>query len=277
LGFTNSISKKIRTKETKKEKKRYTKSIIKSINFANSIMNVSLFIPCFVNELFPNTAINTYKLLKKLNCNVQYNTAQTCCGQPAYNAGFWEDAKAVSEKYLHDFEGENYIVSPSGSCCGYVKNGIPELFNNTLSHNKAKNAAQRSFELTDFIVNILKIENVGARMHAKVCYHDACGALRECKIKSQPRLLLENVEGLELVEMRESETCCGFGGTFSIKYEPISVGMAQQKCAYAIETDAEYIVSTDISCLMHLQAYISKHNLPLKTMHIADVLMMNNY
>jgi L-lactate dehydrogenase complex protein LldE len=128
------------------------------------------------------------------------------------------------------------------------------------------------FEFSEFLINILKVDDVGAVLNGKATYHDACGALRECGIKKEPRQLLHNVKGLELIEMRESETCCGFGGTFAVKFEPISIGMAQSKVKNALETGAKYIITTDVSCMMHMQGYIDNNRLPIQTMHIADVL-----
>ncbi|MEY2800289.1 MAG: hypothetical protein RI934_1277 [Bacteroidota bacterium] len=235
-------------------------------------MKVSLFIPCFVDQLFPQTAFNTLSILEKLGCKVSYNDNQTCCAQPAFNAGFWDEAKVVAQKFIDDLPDNNYIVSPSGSCVGMVKSSYSELFTNSASHNKCRSIQQNIFELSDFLINVLKVENVGAKFPYKATYHDACGALRECGIKESPRTLLKHVQGLELIEMKECETCCGFGGTFAVKFEAISTAMAEQKVINAMETGAEYIISTDISCLMHMQAYIDKNNLPIKTIHIVDVL-----
>lgn len=235
-------------------------------------MKVQLFIPCFVDQLYPQVAMNTVKILEKLGCEVAYNSNQTCCGQPAYNSGFMKEAKTVSEKFIQDFSGEEYIVAPSGSCIGYVRGSFEEIFDNSACHNEAKAITKRSFELTEFLVNVLKVDNLGAELHGIATYHDACGALRECGIKSTPRKLLANVKGLELREMKECETCCGFGGTFAVKYEPISIGMAQTKVMSAIETGAEYIISSDVSCLMHLDGYIRHENLKIQTAHIADIL-----
>lgn len=235
-------------------------------------MNVQLFIPCFVDQLYPQTGMNMVKILEKLGCNVAYNPKQTCCGQPGFNAGYWEEAKAVGKKFLNDFKGEGYIVSPSGSCTGYVRNYYDKMFENSAEHNLSNQVRTRMFEFTEFLVNVLKVEDIGAALEGKATYHDACGALRECGIKEGPRKLLGHVKGLELLEMKECETCCGFGGTFAVKYEPISIGMAQTKVASALETGAKYMISTDVSCLMHLQGYIKQNNFPLETMHIADVL-----
>jgi L-lactate dehydrogenase complex protein LldE len=235
-------------------------------------MTVELFIPCFVDQLFPQTAFNTIKILEKAGCNVIYNDQQTCCGQPAFNSGFWEEAKAVGNKFLNDFSEDNYIISPSASCTGMIKNYYNDLFTNTAVHNKCRTIQSNVHELSDFLINILNKDYFGAELEGRAVYHDSCSALRECKIKKEPRALLEKVHGLSLVEMRDTDVCCGFGGTFAVKFEGISSAMAQQKVNNALEMEAEYIISTDASCLLHLQGYIDKNQLPLKTMHLADVL-----
>ena len=235
-------------------------------------MKVQLFIPCFIDQLYPQTAFNMVKVLEKACCEVEYNTNQTCCGQPAFNAGFLDEARAVAGKFIKDFDTVDYIVAPSASCVGFVRNYYPKLFENTSSHNKVKSLGKRVYEFTEFLTDVLKIDNYGASLKAKATYHDSCAALRECKIKQGPRNLLSHVKGLELVEMNDNETCCGFGGTFSVKFEPISIGMADQKVRNALATGAEYIISTDLSCLMQLDGYIKTKGFSLKTMHIADVL-----
>ena len=212
------------------------------------------------------------KVLEKATCDVQYNPNQTCCGQPAFNAGFWNEAIDVASKFIKDFENTDYIVAPSASCVGFVKNYYGKLFENSANHNKVKDLSNRIFEFTSFLTDVLKIEQYGAELNAKATYHDSCAALRECKIKQGPRNLLKNVKGLELVEMDDNETCCGFGGTFAVKFEAISIAMADQKVKHALATGAEYIISTDSSCLLHIDGFIKKKKLPIKTMHIADVL-----
>lgn len=235
-------------------------------------MKVHLFIPCFVDQLYPSTAFNMVKVLEKAGCDVHYNSSQTCCGQPAFNAGFTNECKAVAEKFLKDFSDTDYIIAPSASCTGFVRNYYPKIFDNTASHNIAKETGKKSYEFTEFLTKVLKIENFGAVMNAKATYHDSCAALRECKIKEGPRSLLSFVKGLELVEMADNETCCGFGGTFSVKFDAISTAMADQKLKHAINTGASHIISTDLSCLMQLDGVIKNKQLPLTTMHIADVL-----
>ncbi len=235
-------------------------------------MKVQLFIPCFVDQLYPQTAFNMVKVLEKATCQVIYNTNQTCCGQPAFNAGFWDEARTVCSKFLKDFEGADYIVAPSASCVGFVRNYYAKLFENSSQHNQVKDLSKRIYEFTEFLTDVLKIENFGAALNTKATYHDSCAALRECKIKDAPRKLLSHVKGLELTEMNDVETCCGFGGSFAVKFDAISIGMADQKVRNAGDTKAELIISTDLSCLMHLDGYIKGKNLSLKTMHIADVL-----
>ncbi len=237
-------------------------------------MNVQLFIPCFVDQLFPETAFNMVKLLEKAGCTVSYNTDQTCCGQPAFNAGFREEAKMVCHKFIEDFKGKDFIVAPSASCVGFVRNYYQSMFADSSLHLEVKSIHSRIFELSDFLVNVLKKTDFNASLHARATYHDSCAALRECKIKQEPRQLLGKVAGLSLSEMKDVETCCGFGGTFAVKFDSISAGMADQKVLNAVETGAEYIISTDLSCLMHIRGYSEKNDIPIKTLHLADVLTM---
>jgi len=218
--------------------------------------------------------MNMVKVLRKAGCTVTYNPAQTCCGQPAFNAGFWEDAKDVCSKFLKDFEGEGYIVAPSASCTGFVRNYYSKLFAGQEYEEKLQGVTSRMYEFTEFMVKVLKVENVGAAFEAMATYHDSCAGLRECHIKQEPRRLLANVSGLMLKEMNDVETCCGFGGTFAVKFQPISSAMADQKVDNALATGADYIISTDVSCMMHIQGYAKKAGKPVRCLHIADVLAM---
>ena len=163
-------------------------------------------------------------------------------------------------------------MAPSASCVGFVRNYYMKLFDNSSRHNDVKDMQKRIFEFSEFMVNVLKVEDVGASLNTRATYHDSCAGLRECKIKKEPRRLLSNVRGLELIEMEDVETCCGFGGSFAVKFEPISIGMADQKVGHAKQTGAECIISTDLSCLMHLDGYIRHKEIGIQTMHIADVL-----
>ena len=235
-------------------------------------MTIEVFIPCYIDQLFPKTAFNTIKLLEKAGCKVIYNPEQTCCGQPAYNAGFWDDAKKVGSKFLNDFSEDHYIVSPSASCTGMVKEGFNDLFTNTITHNKCRAIQRNIYEVSDFLVNVLRKDYFGAELEGRAVYHDSCSALRACHIKDEPRQLLANVEGLEMLEMRDTDMCCGFGGSFAVKFDGISSAMTEQKVNNALEMDADYIISTDSSCLLQIQSYIDKNQIPLKTMHLVDVL-----
>lgn len=242
------------------------------MNSTRASMNVQLFIPCFVDQLYPDTAFNMIKVLEKAGCTVSYNPNQTCCGQPAFNAGFWDDARTVCSKFLNDFNPNEYIVAPSASCVGFVRNYYTKLFDNSSVHNDVKALGRNTFELSEFLINVLKKDDFGAVLEGKATYHDSCAGLRECRIKNEPRSLLANVKGLELVEMNDVETCCGFGGTFAVKFESISVAMGEQKVENALATEAQYLISTDLSCLMHLQGYINHKGYNLKALHLADVL-----
>lgn len=235
-------------------------------------MVVDLFIPCFIDQIYPQTGFNMIKILEKCGVKINYNPNQTCCGQLAFNSGYWDEARSIGEKFINDFPNDRPVVGPSASCTAYVRNYFDRLFENTSLHDKSRQLAKNIYEVTDFIVNVLKVEDFGAVFNAKVTYHDSCAALREYGIKDEPRKLLKNVKGLELVEMNDTDVCCGFGGTFSVKFEAISTAMAEQKIHNALETGAEYIVSTDSSCLIHLDAYIKRHKLPVKVIHIIDVL-----
>jgi len=212
------------------------------------------------------------KVLERAGVEVRYNTDQTCCGQPAFNAGFRGDARDVCTKFLKDFSGHDYVVAPSASCVGFVRNYYATLFDNSSLHNDVRDLQKRIFEFSSFLVNVLGVEDVGASLYGKATYHDSCAGLRECRIKEEPRKLLAHVKGLELLEMNDVETCCGFGGSFAVKFESISVAMADQKVNHALQTGADYIISTDLSCLMHLDGYIRHKEYPIRTMHIADVL-----
>jgi len=235
-------------------------------------MNIQLFIPCFVDQLYPQTAFNMIKVLEKAGCTVSYNSLQTCCGQPAFNAVFWDEAKSVCIKFIRDFEGSEYVVTPSASCAGFVRNYYSSLLDNSSVHNDIKELSKRIYEFSEFMVNVLQIENIGSVLKGKGTYHDSCAGLRECGIKNEPRRLLSQVKGLEMVELEDVETCCGFGGTFAVKFEPISIAMAEQKVENALATRADYLISTDLSCLMHLDGYIKNKGYKIQSMHIADVL-----
>jgi L-lactate dehydrogenase complex protein LldE len=243
------------------------------MQFKNKRMNIQLFIPCYIDQLYPETGFNTIKVLEKAGCTVQYNPNQTCCGQPAFNSGYWGEAGALAEKFLTDFKLDMPVISPSGSCSSFVKHHYHKLLaDKPALLNRHEELKANVFEISDFLVNVLKVENLGAMFPHKVTYHDSCSALREYGIKDEPRRLLKQVAGLELVEMEECETCCGFGGTFAVKNKDISVAMAEKKVLNALETGVEYIVSTEASCLMNINGFIAKNKLPIKGIHLVDIL-----
>ena len=235
-------------------------------------MEVELFIPCFVDQLYPQMGFNMIKVLEKCGVKVHFNPKQTCCGQPSFNSGHWKVTKEIADKFLRDYSGERPIVAPSASCTSFVKNYYPELSDDSAFHEKCASFKDKLFEISDFLVNQLGVTDLGAEFPTKVTIHDACSALREYKLGNEPRTLLSKVKGLEIVEMKANDVCCGFGGTFSIKMEPISTAMTEQKVESALATGAEYIVSTEASCLLQIEAYIKKHELPIKTIHIVDIL-----
>ncbi len=236
-------------------------------------MNIEAFIPCFIDQFYPETASNFIAVLERAGCNVHYNAEQTCCGQPAFNSGYWKEAKTVATKFIADFEPAEVVVGPSASCIGFVKNYYSKLFNEDETFlRKSENLSSKIVEFSDFLVNHLQKIDFGATFNHKVTFHDSCAGLREYGIKNEPRILLSKVQQLELIEMEHTDTCCGFGGTFAAKFHAISAAMTNQKVENALKTGAEYIVSTEASCLMNMEAYIRKHKLPIKTIHLADVL-----
>lgn len=236
--------------------------------------SVALFIPCFMDQLYPETGLNMVKIFEYLNCEVTVLSASFCCGQPAFNAGFIKEAQDVGLNMLfalNKFEGD--IIIPGGSCTGYIRGQYPELFKQKADQKNAQQKVQHIYEFTEYLVDVMQVDLTGLMSSdSRITYHDACGASNFCKVVEQPRKLLAQVEGTQLTEMKEAKTCCGFGGTFTVKFSEIASGMAQNKIESALETDAEYIISTDVSCFMHLQSYIDQQKLSLKTLHIVDFL-----
>lgn len=239
-------------------------------------MEVDVFIPCFIDQFYPDTAGSFIKVLEKAGCKVFYNPEQTCCGQPSFNSGYWNETRELAKKFLTDFNSGRAIVAPSASCTGFIRNYYEKLFTDDARLlAEVKKLTPKIFEFTDFLVNHLKQTEFGGEFHHKVTFHDACSGLREYGNKDEPRILLQNVKGLELMKMENTNVCCGFGGTFSAKFHHISTAMTEQKVENALKTGAEYIVSTEASCLMNIEAYIRKQKLPIKAIHLADILAAN--
>jgi L-lactate dehydrogenase complex protein LldE len=236
-------------------------------------MEVSLFTTCLVDQFFPEVGLSTVKLLRKLGVNVTVDSQQTCCGQPAFNSGYVPEARKVARHFLNVYRDSEYIVIPSGSCASMIKIHIPELFDPGSEDGHLAHAiAGKSFELSDFLVSKLGITSTGACFPHRVTFHDSCHQLRELRISSQPRKLIQAIEKIDFVEMIESERCCGFGGTFSVKFPEVSVEMGRSKLKSVLDSGAEFVIANDVSCLMHLQGLIQREKLALRTMHIAELL-----
>jgi L-lactate dehydrogenase complex protein LldE len=217
--------------------------------------------------------VSIVKILERLGHEVDYPEAQICCGQPPFNSGYWDEARVVAERQLAVFRDAEVVVSASGSCGAMFKVFYGELFKDRPQQAEAKALGDKTFEFSEFLVNKLGVRDVGARFEEKVTFHDGCHGLRELGTKAAPRELLRAVKGLELIEMGEAESCCGFGGMFAVKFPQISTAMAEVKCNSIIETGVEYIVSNDSSCLMQIQGYMNR-NSPrvIKSLHLAEVL-----
>jgi len=235
-------------------------------------MTVTLFIPCFVDALFPRAGISMVQILERLGHQVVCPEKIACCGQPPFNSGYWDESRAIAAPVLEQLKDAEAVVIGSGSCGAMVKKFYPELFANTPQAELAGQISARTWEFSDFLVSKLGVTDLGAQFPARVTFHDGCHGLRELGIKKSPRALLAQVRGLQLIEMPEAETCCGFGGTFAAKFPMISTAMGEVKCASAIESGADYIVSNDSSCLMHIQGLLSRQGKPMKTIHLAEVL-----
>lgn len=211
-------------------------------------------------------------ILERLGHRVQCPEDVACCGQPAFNSGYWGEARAVAEPVLEKLKNADAVVVASGSCGAMLKVFYPQLFADSDRHGLAQQLSCRVWEFSDFLVHKLGVTDLGARFPGKVTFHDGCHGLRELGIKRAPRVLLENVRDLELVEMQEAETCCGFGGTFATKFPMISSAMGEVKCSSAEQTGADYVVSNDSSCLMHIQGLLNRQGKPIKTVHLSEIL-----
>lgn len=237
-------------------------------------MRIGLFVTCLADLMRPRVAFAAIRLLERAGCEVVVPATQTCCGQPGYNSGDRAAAKALARKVLGEFEGFDYVVAPSGSCGGMIRTHYPDLFRDepdTLKRIEALCA--KTYELTDFLVNVAKLDSVPGRFEGSITYHDSCAGLRELGVKAQPRSLLAKVPGLKLLEMEEAETCCGFGGTFSIKFGDISARLADNKCETACATGADAIVGGDLGCLLNIEGRLRRRgDEKTRVLHVAEVL-----
>ncbi|MEK6325515.1 MAG: (Fe-S)-binding protein [Acidobacteriota bacterium] len=236
-------------------------------------MKVSLFITCLVDQFFPEVGMSVVSVLRRLGVQVDFPAAQTCCGQPAFNSGFSSEARDLAKRFIEIFENSEYIVAPSGSCTAMVRVFYKELFNDDpVWQKRAESLGSRTYEFTEFVVNVLGVDDVGASYQGKVALHQSCHLLRELNVRTEPQRLLNSVKGIELVQLERAEACCGFGGLFSIKYPEISGGILQDKIESVEKSGAGVVVASDAGCLMHIAGGMSRQNIGARTMHIAELL-----
>ncbi len=234
---------------------------------------VHLFVTCLGDQFFPEVGENVAKILGRLGADVVFNAEQTCCGQPAFNTGYRDEARGVAARMLGLFDDCDYVVAPSGSCSTMVRVFYPELFAGEPARlAQAEKLRNKLYEFSEFLLKVLKVEDVGAFFPHRVTYHDSCHLLRELGVSEEPRKLIRAVRGIDFIEMPDYKLCCGFGGTFSVKFPEVSVAMGEEKIRAALDAGAEYLVANDSGCLMHLAGLIHRRKLPLKTMHLAQLL-----
>jgi L-lactate dehydrogenase complex protein LldE len=235
---------------------------------------VALFVTCLIDMMRPSIGFAAVKLLEDAGCSVDVPDTQTCCGQPAYNSGDKADAMALARNVIAAFKGFDYVVAPSGSCAGMMVKHYPELFaEGSVDHAAAVELAGRTHELVSFLTRVMKVERVEAQFAARATYHDSCSGLRELGISAEPRQLLASVEGVSLREMTDSNVCCGFGGTFCVKYPDISDKMLEKKLKHIAATGADTLIAGDLGCLMNMAGKLKRQGSPIKVRHVAEVLV----
>ncbi len=234
---------------------------------------VTLFVQCLVDGIYPEVAESMLRIFDRLGIAVDYPMDQTCCGQPAFNSGYRQAARKAAKHFIEVFEQAPLIVCPSGSCVAMVRHHYATLFTDEPTWQaRASDVARRTFELTEFLVDVLGVSDLGAVYHGRVTYHDSCHLLRTLGVRSQPRALLARIRGLEFVEMADSDRCCGFGGAFSVKYPDISTAMVAEKVGTILATGADTVVGCDMGCLMNIEGYLARHHHPVRVRHIAQLL-----
>ena len=238
-----------------------------------SPLRIGLFVTCLIDLVRPSIGFATVKLLEDAGCLVEVPEAQTCCGQPAYNAGNKPDAAIIARQVIAAFKDFDYCVVPSGSCGGMISKHYADLFEpGSPDHKAALALGAKTFELVSFLTHVMKVENVTAAFLAKATYHDSCSGLRELGVKAQPRNLLKSVAGLSLHEMNDAEVCCGFGGTFCVKYPDISDKMLEKKLKNIEATGADTLIAGDLGCLMNMAGKLKRQGSPIQARHVAEVL-----
>lgn len=236
-------------------------------------MKASIFITCICDSLYPHVGEAMVRVLEKLGVTLDFPPEQTCCGQPALSSGYWEDARPIAEKMLTIFQNSEYVVAPAGSCITAVKEYYPLLFeHNAEQYRQAKELIAKVYEFSEFVVNVLKKEDVGARFPHRVTYHSSCHARRFLNTDQYVRTLLKNVKDIDYVPLTHEEACCGFGGTFSVKLPEISEAMVDEKARNILETKADVLVGVDLSCLMNIDGRLKKQQANVRVMHIAELL-----
>ncbi len=236
-------------------------------------MDIDLLIPCLVDQFFPDSAMNMVKVLRRAGCRIHYNPDQTCCGFPAYDSGHWEYAQSIGTKVLNELTTERPVVSMSGTCVGHLRHTLVRLFEERQMVSRSLALKERAFEFSEFLVDVCRYTDFGARFEANVTFLDACNAVNKCGVREAPRKLLSNVEGLSLREMPKGDVCCGYNGSFFFENSAHADRFGLEKVNQIIaSTNADYIISTDMSCLMHLDRVIKQNNKSLKVLHLADVL-----
>jgi len=236
-------------------------------------MRVSLFITCLADQLYPEVGESVVRLLSRYGCEVDFPELQMCCGQPAFNSGYQDEAREVARGLIRAFEHSDYVVSPSGSCTGMVHHYYPQLFAGEPEWlKKAEELVGKTYEFSQFIVNVLGVKDLGAVMREKVTYHPSCHAMRLLGVKEEPGMLLGEVKGLELIDLPKKEDCCGFGGTFAVKMADMSEAMVCEKAGHVCSTGAQVLVGTDMGCLMNIGGRLNKDNKPVRVMHLAQLL-----
>jgi len=236
-------------------------------------MRVALFATCLVDQFFPSVGVSTVRLLRHLGVEVDFPAAQTCCGQPGYNAGFPDYARPLARRTIGLFEPYDAVVLPSGSCAAMLRHGYADLFRDTPPWLERAQALERkTYELSEFLLKVLNRTDLGARLAVRVTYHDGCHALRGLDLREEPRRLLRAVEGLELVELQPAETCCGFGGAFALDFADISTAMGEEKLAAIERTRADFVVSSDAGCLMQIGGLLHRRGSRVRPLHLAELL-----
>ena len=235
-------------------------------------MKISLFIPCYIDLFYPQVGLSVVRVFEHLGHEVDFDGGVVCCGQPAFNAGYWPEAKQVASKVVERLSEKEVVVVPSGSCATMIRVFYRELLAANKQAETVNQLARRTYEFSEFLVDKLGVSDLGSQFPGSATFHDGCHGMRELGVRTQPRTLLQQVKDLTLIEMEDTTTCCGFGGLFAIKFPMISTAMGETKCGLATKTGADYLISNDSSCLMHLEGLLKRSGSKMRALHLAEVL-----